>query len=261
MRLSVAGKSVRATTGGRPHVSTQPLLIFLHAAGADRTAWALQTRYFASRGWSVLALDLPGHGGSEGPALASIERLAAWTVDVIETAGWDRAALVGHSLGAQIALETASQYPDAVSHLALVAAAEQMPVSTKLLAASRDDPAAAWDMVMDWGLSSGSHLGGHPTPGLWVHGTGWKIMAAGQAGSLYADFSAADAYDGSDAAKKVSCPVLVAHGSEDRMVRLEGARRLAETLGTQVAVLEGAGHFINLERPEELLDLLAGFLT
>ena len=62
MELSVAGQQVQATTGGRPLDPESPLLVFIHGAGMDRTLWQLQTRYFANHGWSVLAVDLPGHG-------------------------------------------------------------------------------------------------------------------------------------------------------------------------------------------------------
>ena len=66
MRFSVDGKPAFAATGGRPFDPALPALVFLHGAGMDHTVWTLQTRYFAHHGWSVLALDLPGHGGSEG---------------------------------------------------------------------------------------------------------------------------------------------------------------------------------------------------
>ncbi|MFQ5555190.1 MAG: alpha/beta fold hydrolase, partial [Acidimicrobiia bacterium] len=76
MRLDVGGRTVRATTGGRELNHDLPLLVFLHGSGNNRTVWALQTRYFAAHGWAVLAVDLPGHGGSDGPCLESVEEIA-----------------------------------------------------------------------------------------------------------------------------------------------------------------------------------------
>ena len=79
-----ASQSRRPETGGfrgrRPDRSspppaarrsspTLPSVIFIHGAGMDHTVWTLQTRFFAHHGRNVLALDLPGHGRSEGPAL------------------------------------------------------------------------------------------------------------------------------------------------------------------------------------------------
>src|SRR3546814_14320504 len=78
MRFEVTGRTVFAATGGRPFDPALPALVFVHGAGMDHTVWTLQTRYFAYHGWSVLAVDLPGHGGSDGPALDSIEAMGEW---------------------------------------------------------------------------------------------------------------------------------------------------------------------------------------
>src|SRR5208282_6918113 len=94
----------------------------------DHTVWTLQTRYFAHHGRSVLAVDLPGHGRSEGPQPGSIEGYAEWMARLIEAAGAARAALAGHSMGALIALEAAARAPERVSALALLGVAARMPV-------------------------------------------------------------------------------------------------------------------------------------
>ena len=67
MRLEVDGRAVFAATGGARMRPGQPLVVFLHGAGMDHSVWALQSRWFAHHGFSVLAVDLPGHGGSAGP--------------------------------------------------------------------------------------------------------------------------------------------------------------------------------------------------
>ena len=87
MKLCVDGRAVFATTGGAHFDPAQPAVIFLHGAGFDRTAWRLQTRWFAHHGRSVLAVDFPGHGWSEGPALTSIRALADWTAAQLVKAG------------------------------------------------------------------------------------------------------------------------------------------------------------------------------
>ena len=78
MKLTVNKEEVFASTGGRPFDKNKPLVIFLHGSGFDHTVWMLQTRYFAFHGYSVLALDLPGHGLSKGKCLTSIEDMAEW---------------------------------------------------------------------------------------------------------------------------------------------------------------------------------------
>ncbi len=99
MKLTVDGRTVFATTGGAEFDPARPAIVFLHGAGFDRTAWRLQTRWFAHHGRSVLAVDFPAHGWSDGPALESIGAMADWTARLIEAAGLKQAALVGHSMG------------------------------------------------------------------------------------------------------------------------------------------------------------------
>ena len=84
MKFKVNNKEVFASTGGRPFDKSKPLIIFIHGSGLSHITWVLQTRYFAFHGYSVLAIDLPGHGYSEGPALESIEEQGKWISDVIE---------------------------------------------------------------------------------------------------------------------------------------------------------------------------------
>src|SRR5450755_3034533 len=111
MHLQVDDRSVFAATGGRQFEPGQPAVVMLHGAGMDHIVWALPARSLAHRGRSVLAVDLPGHGRSEGPALTSIAAMAAWVVRLLDAAHLQEAALVGHSMGSLISLETAAQAP------------------------------------------------------------------------------------------------------------------------------------------------------
>jgi pimeloyl-ACP methyl ester carboxylesterase len=99
MEIAVDGKAVFAATGGRSFDPALPSLAFVHGAAMDHTVWALQTRYFAHHGRNVLAVDLPGHGRSDGPALDSIGALADWLARLLDALGVERAALAGHSMG------------------------------------------------------------------------------------------------------------------------------------------------------------------
>ena len=119
MKLSVDRHPVFATTGGADFDPAKPAVIFLHGAGFDRTAWRLQTRWFAHHGRSVLAVDFPAHGWSDGPALDTVAAMADWTAALIAAAGLKQAALVGHSMGALVAVETAARFPDKVRALGL----------------------------------------------------------------------------------------------------------------------------------------------
>src|SRR6266849_8693889 len=108
MHLVVNGVKTNAATGGRDHDPALPLVVFVHGAGLDHTVWALLARWFAHRGWGVLAPDLPGHGRSDGEPLGSIAAMADWTAALIAVAGASKATIIGHSMGSLVALETAA---------------------------------------------------------------------------------------------------------------------------------------------------------
>ena len=87
MIVTVDGAPVYVYTGTRPQIGGLRTLVFVHGAGQDHSVWALQSRYVAHHGRNVLAVDLPGHGRSPGPPLASIEEMSAWLLDVLDAAG------------------------------------------------------------------------------------------------------------------------------------------------------------------------------
>ena len=101
MELTVGGHKVFAATGGKDFDSALPVILFVHGASMNRTVWSAQARYFAHHGHAVLAVDLPGHGNSQGPLLPTIEAMADWLVAVLDAEGtWT----LGESVAAARAL-------------------------------------------------------------------------------------------------------------------------------------------------------------
>src|SRR5690606_705204 len=125
---------------------------------------------------AVLALDLPGHGRSEGPALTSIDALADWLGRLLDAAAVERAALVGHSMGALVALAAAARMNERVTALALLGVAARMPVHPELQALAERDVTRAAALVVDWAYGPAAHFGGHPAPGLWIMSGGLRVI-------------------------------------------------------------------------------------
>ncbi len=262
MELTVEGQAVFAATGGRALDPSLPLVVFVHGAGMDHTVWALQTRYFAHHGRTVLAPDLPGHGRSDGEALDSVEAIADWLAALIAAAGAERAALAGHSMGALAALDCAARHPAEVGALALLGAAPKMPVHPDLLAAAEADRHLAFELVTDWGHGRPAHLGGHRAPGLWMLGGGERLLERSRPGVLHRDLVNCNAYQGAEAAAAgVDCPCLVLIGGDDRMTPPKAGRRLAEQIpGARTAAIPGSGHMMMVEQPDATLDALKTIL-
>ena len=258
MEFQVQGKRVYAATGGRPFDHKLPTVVFIHGAGGDHTVWALQTRWFAYHGRSVLALDLPGHGRSDGPALSSVAEAAAWLPRLLDAAGLEKAALIGHSMGALIALATAAAAPERVWSLCLVGAAYPMGVNPELLAAAKANDHLAIDLVNAWGHGRRAHLGGAAVPGLWMLGSGVRLQERAGPGVLYADMKACDAYKTGEAdAGRIRCPATVIVGDRDLMTPVRNARALQQKIqGAELVVLPNCGHMTMAEAPDALLDAL-----
>jgi len=258
MRLIVDEKEVFIATGGREFDPALPAIVFLHGAGMDHSVWALLARAFASHGLGVLAPDFPGHGRSAGAPLTSIAALADWTAALVEVAGVRAARLVGHSMGSLMALQTAVRHPEKVAAISLIATAAPMRVSEELLGAAKANDHAAIDMISLWGYGQRAVLGGCKAPGLWMLGGAERLLERARPGVLFADLSACNDYkDALDAAAKVAVPSVVILGSRDMMTPLKGGKAVAAALADcRLTVLEGAGHMLMSERPDEVLKAL-----
>ena len=250
-----------AYTGGKAFDAALPSVVFVHGALHDHSVWTLAARWFAHHGFGVLALDLPGHGRSAGPALESVEAMADSLLAVLDGAGVSQAALVGHSMGSLVALEAAARAPARASRLVLVGTAVPMVVSPALLESAANDPPAAMASVNAWSHSTIAAKPSHPAPGAWLHGGNMALMrrmqAGDEAGNLFlTDFRACNAYQGGlAAATRVECPATIVVGKRDQMTTPKSTAALASALHTTPVVLE-AGHALMTEAPDALLNAL-----
>ncbi len=258
MKLTVDGRQVFATTGGRSFDASKPAVIFLHGAGFDRTGWRLQTRWFAHHGRAVLAVDFPGHGRSEGPALTSIAALADWTANLIEAAGLERAALVGHSMGALVALDCAARYPDKVRALGLCGVAGEMPVHPEMLESARENTSKVQELMTFWGIGNALQKGGMVSPGLWLRGESLSVLSKNRPGVIHADLAACNAYkDAVARAGAIRCPAVLVLGDDDLMTPAGKAKPLAAAIaGSRSVIVADCGHFMMVERPDDTLEAL-----
>jgi pimeloyl-ACP methyl ester carboxylesterase len=262
VELQIQGERAYAYTGGKPFDPRLPALAFIHGGEQDHSVWILQSRYFAHHGFGVLAVDLPGHGRSGGAPLARIEDMADWMVAFLDAAGVASSALVGHSMGSLTALDCAARHSGRVTRIALLGTAFPMRVSPELLQATRENELAAQDMINVWSHSAYAHYPSNPGPGFWVPGGNMRLMQRQKPGVLHADFSACNDYaEGLARAARVRCPALLVLGRRDAMTPARAAENLAKAIpGAKTVTLEGSGHNLMGEKPDEVLDLLAEFL-
>lgn len=270
MQLVVNGHQTYCYTGGKAIDPAKPTVVMTHGVLCDHSVWALQSRYLANHGWNVLAVDLPGHAKSEGEAPSTVEEGADFIAALLDAAGVQRAALVGHSWGSLISLEAAARLKDRVSHLVLVGTAFPMKVSPALLDAALHEPQKAIHMI---NVFSRSTLAPGPSalgPGTWVWGAGTAINRRVLAGNtkvnvFHRGFKACDSYaNGGNAIAQVTCPILFVLGAVDQMTQPKAAQPLidkARASGKSVAVTSvPVGHHQMFESPDATLFAIRDFL-
>ena len=261
MRTAVNGAEVYAYTGSRAFDPALPTVVFVHGAAHDHSVWALQSRYFAHHRRNVLAVDLPGHGRSGGAPLASVEAIGEWLAALLDVMRIERAALVGHSLGALAVLEAAGRHPECVENIALLGPAVPMPVADVLLDAAKADDHLAYKLITGWSFAPGHQLGGNQQPGVWMIGNALRLMERSRRGTLYADLVACHRYAGGlAAAGKVRCRALLILGQRDLMAPAKNAVALTAALaGCRVVTIPNCGHSLMTEAPDAVLDALRVF--
>jgi pimeloyl-ACP methyl ester carboxylesterase len=270
MELVVKGAKTYCYTGGRPFDKGKPTIVFIHGVLSDHSVWILQTRYMAHHGWNVLAVDLPGHCRSAGEAPSTVEEGADFVRALLDTAGLEKAALVGHSWGSLIALEAAARLKERITRLVLVGTAFPMKVSPSLLEASQHEPEKAIRMI---NVFSRNTLAPPPSalgPGTWVYGTfvalNRRVLASNpKVNVFHRGFKACDSYaNGENAIAQVTCPILFLLGANDQMTQPRAARPLIDkakaTGKAHEVVYLPLGHHQMTETPDEALFAIRDFL-
>jgi pimeloyl-ACP methyl ester carboxylesterase len=266
MRLVVDGREAYAYTGGKPFDPALPCVVFLHGALNDHSVFTLLARWFANHGHSVLAVDLPGHMRSAGPALPSVEAMADWTLALLDAAGVKQAALAGHSMGSLVALEAAARAPERATRLVMLGSCYPMAVPKALLELSLADPLAAIDRVVMFSHSTLAAKPSYPGPGVWLRGAARALMRQvlrhqGDERLFHNDFSACDRYAGGlEAAARVRCQTHLILAREDQMTPTRATAEIAAALKARVHLV-AAGHNLMQECPDGVLDAMRAALA
>jgi len=262
----IQGTSMRYLVGG-----SGPPILLLHGLGGAATNWNLVAPILARRR-RVLILDLPGHGRSEpAPARDGLGSFADRVAALAEREGMLPAAVVGHSMGSEVALSLSARRPEAVSALVLVAAgglASARPgariwigVTTALRPsrlAARYRRRVARSRVLRyavfgwWGVADASALSEEAVLGF--------LDGPAHARDTRTAGKALRREDTLTHLERVRCPALVVWGSRDRLTGLEDGFEYARRAGGALRTIAGAGHLVISERPAELAALVEEFL-
>jgi pimeloyl-ACP methyl ester carboxylesterase len=223
----------------------RPSLLFIHGAGAGSALWSMVLARVARQAHAV-AIDLPGHGPSEvGDGPLTMERHRDAVGGLAGTLCLGPSVLVGHSLGALVALEAALAWPDKVRALVLCAAAPKMTVDPEVFRLLRDDPEAFVPWLADHALS--------PRTKPVVRQAFLAATAPTSPEVAAADFEIVRATDLSARLASIPCPVTWLDGADDRIVPAAAREGRAGAIIT----VPDAGHLLPIEAPAAIAEVLA----
>jgi haloalkane dehalogenase len=229
--------------------------------------WREVLAALAGSGWRAIAPDLPGFGDSPADPPGTWERHVEAVERFRRGLGIERAALVVHDWGGLIGLRWACDHPDAVRALVISSTGFFPDGKWNGLAKAMRTEGTGEEIVagMTHEGFAGVMRGTSPAFTDEAVDEYWKAFSdeEGRRGQLElyrsGDFSKLEPYDGKLAALGV--PALVLWGENDPFAPLAGARRLHDELpGSELVVLEGAGHFLYDDAPERAAREVAAFL-
>ena len=231
-------------------------IILLHGSGQSHVVWSLTTQFLSDHNYNVFAIDLPGHGNSEGECLKSIEVMANWLHSVTIKLGIDKVILIGHSQGCLVALEYANKYSSNIEKIIFVAGSYEIPVNKSLIDLALSGNMESINLMMKWGYgSSKQFIGGNPLQ---------KILNSPREirEVLAVDLIACNNYkNGKNAIKKINFPSFLIFGELDKMIKVEKGNEFAGLIkDSKTHIIKNCGHMIILENAFEMREKIIDFL-
>ena len=105
MIFQIDKKNVFASDAGKGIDKDKDTIIMLHGSGLSHIVWSLTEQYLSNQNYNILAIDLPGHGNSEGESLKSIEEISEWLEKVFNKLDTSKITIIAHSQGCLEAIE------------------------------------------------------------------------------------------------------------------------------------------------------------
>jgi len=254
--IEVENTKIFSSDVGQSFDENKQTVILLHGSGQSHVVWSLTDQYLTDLGYNVFAIDMPGHGNSEGKSLKTIEDLAEWLEKLINKIGIRDLILLGHSQGCLVALEYIYKYPKNVKKVIFVAGSYEIPVNKSLIDLALAGDVESLNLMMKWGYGySKQFIGGNPLQ---------KILNSPREirEVLAIDLIACNNYkNGINALKKIMCPSLFIFGELDKMIKLEKGKEFSKLVtDSKTHIIKDCGHMVILENPFEMREKIADFL-
>ena len=250
--FNVESSKIACWVNGDNFGAHEQSLVFIHGSGGDHSAWSHQYAGLHKQ-YNVAAVDLSGHGNSEGSGESDIGSYCLWIKKLLDILPLKNIILVGHSLGAAISLQFALNYPQKIQGIVTVGGGLKMPVNPAIFEFLKTNPVESIELICKFSVAKENREK--------LMEPLMKSLAQARIDVLQGDLSACDKFDVSPEISKISLKALAICGAEDKMTPPDFSRQIAESIsGAKLCLIEGAGHMVMMERPDEFNEALNNFV-
>ncbi|MBI5969309.1 MAG: alpha/beta hydrolase [Deltaproteobacteria bacterium] len=228
-------------------------VVFIHGSGGNAGLWQRVMDGLAGE-YHLLALDLPGHGRSEGLGMKRVSEYRDFLKDFLNALGLERIVLGGHSLGGAVVQDFTIYYPATLRAILLIGTGARLRVLPEALEVTRQMAEGKIEPRFDpWGFSAKA------SPEVLAAGEGEWAKTSPRV--RYHDLMACDQFDIMKEIEKIRLPALMVCGREDRLTPIKYSEFLNSKIpDSKMEIIEGAGHMLMLEAPEALSGAILSFL-
>ena len=230
-------------------------VIYIHGTGCNAKVFADHLGAISQK-HEVVAIDLPGHGGSQGSGFRSAVEHGFFVGELIRHLGWDSCVVAGHSLGGGIALAVAIYFQELTRGLLLIDTGARLRVNPKVIELSRK--AAEGDVV----VGGDSRLGYADTTPQDVVDRVNAASAGCDPKVVYKDWIADDSFDFMSRLGQITVPTLAICGTEDQLTPMKYHEFFCKNMPQCALVtVADAGHWPFVENPAAFDAAVGEFLA
>lgn len=237
----------------KPREKPLATLLLVHGAAGSHLSWRRQFDELSER-FRIIAVDLPGHGLSEGAGEATISRYREFVAGLMDSLELEDVVLGGHSMGGAVALEIALENPGRLGGLVLVGTGARLRVLPAIFSMLRED----YEVVVRgmarfvFGSDASEELVEEEK----------QLMANCAPEVILKDFTACDSFDVMEQVGQIKLPSLIVCGENDALTPLKYSEFLHDKIEeSELVLFEQCGHMPMLEKSEEFNARVSSFLV
>lgn len=251
---NIGGQNIHYHAVGDPSAQKGQRVLYVHGTGCNVKVWATHMEAIADAHTPV-AIDLPGHGLSEGNGFRGMADYAHVVVELASALGWDRFVVAGHSMGGGVALTVALYHASRLNGMMLIDTGARLRVSPSIIQrahhAAQTGQRGAPDRT--WGYAK-------CTPQAVVDAV-YEMTSDTRLEVTHKDWICDDTFDVMSRIHTISVPTLAICGDEDNLTPVKYHEYLRDHMPhCHLDVVQMAGHWTYIEQPEAFNRSVRAFL-